>query len=318
MTNFNKKKFKTIKRKIRYFFLYYILKFILKTAKYMPECIVYKFCECGALLFFYSSKKMREITLNNLNKAFGEKPDNFNIAKNTFLNIGRNTAEMAMWGKYNKKKLLQCISIKGIEHLTNALEKNKGVMILTAHCGNWEFVNAYFFARGYTGKILARRMHDERIEKLLKEMREFTGSEIIDRDSFSRDIFKTLKANGMIGMLADQDIKNLKSVFVNFFGHPAYTPVSPVMIALTSGCAVLPTFISRDEKCKYKHKMIIHPELEFIKNRKDPEAIIKNTQLWSDCVENHIRKYPDQWVWFHRRWKTTPEKLKEREKESAE
>jgi len=311
----NKKLLKSIKRKIRYFFLYYILKVTLAVAKYIPEIFMYKFCELAGLAFFYISKNTRQTVIDNLNKAFGEKPDNIQLARDVFLNTARNAAEMAMWKKYDRKKLLEMVSVEGLEHIDKALKKGRGAIMLSAHCGNWELVPASFAAHDITGTVIGRKMKDERIDRLIKQMRESKGYKIIDRDSSMRELLRVLKNNGLIGILADQDIKSIKGVFVNFFGHPAYTPVAPVVIALASKCAVLPTFIARDKNNKYKHKMIIHPELEFCLDKKDQDTIIRNTQLWSDCVENHIRQYPGQWVWFHKRWKTTPEQIKHKEKE---
>ena len=132
----------------------------------------------------------------------------------------------------------------------------------------------------------------------------------MDRTESPRTLFKVLKNNKLIGILADQDIRKVNGVFVNFFGMPAYTPTAPVQLALGAKCPILPSVMIRDENNKYYHHLIISPPIDLINDRKNPDAIVENTQRWTNILEKHIRKYPDQWVWMHKRWKTTPEKLK--------
>jgi KDO2-lipid IV(A) lauroyltransferase len=124
---------------------------------------------------------------------------------------------------------------------------------------------------------------------------------VIYRDESPRKMLKTLKKNWIVGIVADQDVDSVDGVFVNFFGHQAYTPSGPVALARASGAVLLPVFIIREGD---GHTIAIDEPIE-LRDTDDKEAdLIYNTQKWSNVVESYIRKYPDQWVWMHRRWKT--------------
>ena len=205
--------------------------------------------------------------------------------------------------------------VTGFDVLDKTFEAGRGGIILTAHCGNFELISAVVTQNGYAGTVIARAFHDEKLNNLLNDLRKSKGCGVLDRSESPKKILNILKKNELIGILADQDIRKINGVFVNFFGMPAYTPTAPVQLALIAKCPILPTFIYRDPKNKYYHHLIINPPMELTGDRKDPNTIVENTQKWSTIVENHIRKYPDQWVWMHKRWKTTPEKLKRKNNE---
>ncbi|MDX9701766.1 MAG: lysophospholipid acyltransferase family protein [Candidatus Auribacterota bacterium] len=308
-----KKKFKHLRRTIQYGCLYYLLRILQKLANYMPESLVFFACELLALTCFYLFARERRKTINNLNKAFSseKKPEEiFAIARGTFVNLGRNFAELLRWDSLTDDELKKRITCSNIEYAWDILKQNKGAVVLTCHSGNFELIPPYFAARGHCGAIIARAFHDSRINDLLVELRKSKGCKVIDRDDSPRSIFASLRENRLLGILADQDIRKLDGVFVDFFGHSAYTPIAPVIIAQTAGCPLLPMIITRDPLCKYRHHIKVYPPIELVGSKKDRNALVVNTQKWSKLVEDHIRAYPDQWVWMHNRWKTTPEKLK--------
>ncbi len=265
---------------------------------------------------FFLGKREREKTICHLKKAFGETftPDQIYLtAKNTFLNLGRNAAELFLWETYTPQKLRERIDVEGFEHVYAGLKQGKGVLIVTGHCGNWELMPAFVVVEsGCEGSVIVRTDRGNRLNDLINSMRLSKGFGVIDRDESPRKILRQLRSNKIIGILPDQDIKRLDGVFVDFFGYPAYTPTAPVVIALASGCALVPAVIIRDRNCKMRHKLVFYPPIELNTNRKDKTALVLNTQKWTTILENHIRQYPDQWVWMHKRWKTTPESLKGR------
>lgn len=308
-----KKNLKKIKRTIRYTILYFLIICIKKILLFFPDSWIFFFCESCARCFFHLVKRERVKTISHLEKAFGKtlsKDAIYSLAKNTFVNLGRNAAELLLWDTFSHQKLKDTIIAEGMEYLHEGLSKGKGVLIVTGHCGNWELIPAYLAAVGFEGSVIARNFHDDRINTLINSMRSTKGYGVIDRDDAPRKILKELHSNKLLGILADQDIKKLDSVFVTFFGHQAYTPTAPVLIALTAHCPLVPGFIIRDTNDKYKHKLIFHPPVTLVDNKKDPETITSNTQKWACVVEEHIRQYPDQWVWMHNRWKTTPEDIR--------
>ena len=122
-----------------------------------------------------------------------------------------------------------------------------------------------------------------------------------------KKILKILRRNEMLGILADQDMDSVDGVFVDFFGQPAYTPKAPVAIALASKAPLVPCFMIREEK---GHRLIIEDPVELEEKGSREETIAFNTEKWSKIIESCIKRYPEQWVWMHRRWKTKPPGIK--------
>jgi len=288
-----------------------------KIAIFLPESFVFFVCEKISFCCYILIKKEREKVILHLTQAFPDKYSGKEIkelAKNVFINLGRNIAELFLIKTFDKTKLGERISCEGKEIIDENLKKGKGIVLLGNHTGNWELITPYLSTFSVGGAVIAKSLKDKALDNLLTRLRTLENCDVIDRDSNPRKILKILRENRLLGILVDQDIKNLESVFVNFFGQPAYTSVAPVKIAKTANSPLVPIFIARDPQNKYRHKMTVCPAIHIDKKNKDPQMIIEKTQEWTTLLEKHIRKYPDQWVWMHKRWKTTPEKLKRREK----
>lgn len=306
---------KKVRRKITYSTLYFLAILMEKIAIFLPEPFVFFVCEKISFCCYVLLKKEREKVIRHLTQAFSDEYSEKEIkelAKKVFINLGRNIAELFLIKTFDKTKMEKRISCEGKEIIDENLKKGKGVIVLGSHTGNWELTSPYFSVFSVGGGAIAKSLKDRALNNLLTRLRTHEKCEVIDRDSSPKRIFKILKENKLIGILADQDIKNVEGVFVNFFGLPAYTPVAPVKIARAAGCVLVPAFLVRDPQNKYRHKIIVHPAIHIDKKNKDPQMIIEKTQEWTTLLEKHIRKYPDQWVWMHKRWKTTPEKLKKR------
>ena len=112
-----------------------------------------------------------------------------------------------------------------------------------------------------------------------------------------------MRENGALAILADQDVPRLDGVFVDFFGLPAHTPTGPVALARASGAGIVPFLITWKGR---RHHLHVLPEVELVKTRDRRSDVIENTRAWSPVIEGFIRRYPEQWVWFHRRWRTRP------------
>ena len=124
---------------------------------------------------------------------------------------------------------------------------------------------------------------------------------VIYRDESPRKILKVLKENRIVGIVADQDVESVEGVFVDFFGHPAYTPAGPAALARASGASLIPVLIMRENG---KHSLVVEKPIELADTGDKEKDLVENTRRWSSVIESYIRKYPEQWVWLHRRWKT--------------
>jgi KDO2-lipid IV(A) lauroyltransferase len=183
------------------------------------------------------------------------------------------------------------------------LERKKGILALSAHCGNWEMLAAGV-AKHFPLNVIARKIYIEELNDMLVKYRNMKNVKVILRSekSSARKMIKALKDNEIIAMLIDQDT-SVQSVFVDFFGMPASTPLGLASIALKVGT---PVVLAVDKRLPGgKHKFIISDEILPPQSCGDFDADVKNfTAKLTKCLEDFIRENPEQWVWFHERWKT--------------
>ena len=293
-----------MKFKIRRYLLYYLARaaaffvFLLpfKAGLYVAEKLGY--------LAYYILGKYRNIALANLKMALGaEKTDSELkiIARNLFGNLAKNGFELIQFPKINKKNIDSFVTLRNKEVLEEAYKKGRGVIILTAHFGSWELMAATLRLKGYPGVTVGRRIYFDKYDKWLNDLRKIHDVHVVYRDESPRKILKILKDNWIVGIVADQDVDAVDGVFVDFFGKKAYTPVGPVLIAKISGAVIVPTFIIREGA---HHTLAFEQPVELIDTGDKEKDAAVNTQRWSNIVESYIRRYPDQWVWIHKRWKT--------------
>ncbi len=246
---------------------------------------------------------VRRPTLDHLAYAFGgslSEADRRRIARGVFDNLGQSVVEWLKLPQWSAKDLQALVVSDGVEHLRQALAKGRGAIMLTAHFGNWEMISPYLRSLGFEGGVLARRLRYAEYESFLISMRGAKGVPTFARGSL-KEVAKVLRANQIIGVLPDQDMDSLDGVFVNFFGRPAYTPVGPAALSVMTGAPILPCFLIREGA---KFQLVIEPPVAISQTTDRARTLQELTQAWSAIVESYIRRYPDQWVWMHRRWKT--------------
>jgi KDO2-lipid IV(A) lauroyltransferase len=195
------------------------------------------------------------------------------------------------------------VTFSGRQNIDNALKRGKGVIILTAHFGNWEFLAAALILSGYDLSYITRPIRSRQLDVLLNQIRESVGGKPIPREAL-KGTLKCLRRNGLLGILSDIDTK-VEGVFVDFFGRLAFTPRGPVSLALRTGAALVPTFIIRQKDDRHR---VVAEEMLGLEITGDQEEDIRiNTARFTKVIESYIRRYPEQWIWFHQRWKTQPD-----------
>lgn len=250
-------------------------------------------------------RSQRRLTLDHLRTAFGgslSTPARKRVARGVFVNLGQSMVEWLLLPTLSPAALQQLITSEGVEHLRQALAKGNGAIIVTAHFGNWELIPLYLRSLGFEGGVLARRLRYPEYESFLINLRGSRGVPTYARGSI-KEVAKVLRANQIIGMLPDQDMDSLEGVFVDFFGSPAYTPIGPAALSIMTGAPIVPCFIVREGA---RFRLVVEPPVQAAPELDRTQAMTTLTQAWSRVVESYIRRYPDQWVWMHRRWKTRP------------
>jgi KDO2-lipid IV(A) lauroyltransferase len=256
------------------------------------------------ILIYYLSRRLKRTIRKNLSIAFGDsrpKDEVERLVKRIIIMQIKNAgvvvreANVLKPGDYNQP------TVTGAEHAENAFRKGQGVIFLTAHIGPFESIAQELSIRGYRPYIVGTRMKDPKLDKLLTDNRTKFGAVAIERGKETYRIIKNIMSGGTAAMLIDQDT-NVKSVFVDFFGVPCSTPIGPSLIALRTGAAIVPVFTHLDKN--QDQQINFYPEVEVEKSGDEAKDILVLTQTLTSIIESEIRKFPDQWVWMHRRWKT--------------
>ena len=175
---------------------------------------------------------------------------------------------------------------------------------MSAHLGNWEILGATCTALGYRISIVGRRMYYYKFEELLHGARRAAGVRVVDRDE-PKAMLRTLRNGHFLGIMGDIDAVKVGSVYVEFFGRLALTPTGPVALALRMDVPLVPAFIVRNERGG--HTVLIDEPLRLIRTGDMQKDLLVNTMRAAKAIERVIRRYPDQWTWFHRRWQHQPE-----------
>jgi KDO2-lipid IV(A) lauroyltransferase len=241
--------------------------------------------------------RLHRIALKNLTMAGYPNPDQ--IADGVFLSIARLLATFARLPRLTPQNISELIRYDGLENFQTALAKGRGVLVATAHLGNWElsaFSHAWMTA---PMNIVVRPLDNPRIDTLVERYRALSGNHIIEKKDAARGILKALKSGQAVGILIDQNTTLDQGVFIDFFGTKACAGTAFAKLAHHSGAAVVAGFAlwSHEEQ---RYILRFYPEIEM---SGDVQA---DTQRIHSQLESVIRQYPDQWLWIHRRWKTRP------------
>ena len=259
-------------------------------------------------LFYWLHRRWRQVAMINLRLAFPELSDakRQRILQGAFRQWGWLLAEFARFPRYNARSIEEVIVYDGLENYQQAAARGKGVLCLTAHLGAWELSSFSHSLHGYPMAYLNRPLDNPWVDALVNRYRCLGGNRAIDRRAAARAMFEHLSAGGAVGILMDQNVlEGDGNVFVDFFGVPASTTAGLARIALRTEAAVVPGFVLWDQK-KGKYRLRFDPPLELGRSGDPDRDIVENTARFTKVIEDYVRRYPEQWLWIHRRWSTRP------------
>jgi len=190
--------------------------------------------------------------------------------------------------------------VEGLEDALKVLEKKKGALLLLSHFGNWELMGLMSKVIGNPIMVIAKPMKNKRVDRLITEIREKAGLEIIPSKNASRRVIQALSQNRVVGILIDQRAKRNEGVWADFFGRKAPTTPGLALLAIKTKAPVLQVFMIRDGY--RQHHLFIKEPLKLVNTGNIRKDIEVNTQIFNHALESIIRQYPDQWFWVHRRW----------------
>jgi KDO2-lipid IV(A) lauroyltransferase len=270
------------------------------------------------LAVYYLHPRLRAVGLRNLALAFPSMPlaERRRIVRGEFISLGRQLAEFCLFPRYTRENVCNIVVYEGLENYTRAMARGKGVLFLTAHLGAWELSAFTHSLQGHPLWIVMRPLDNPFLNRLVERYRTMHGNRTVGKDDFVRGLLAAMRAGEAVGILMDTNMTPPQGVFVDFFGVPACTASGLARIALRTDAAVVPGFTIWDEKSQ-KYILRFDPALDLIRTAADPSLgdrtqadqadIVANTALFTRVIEDYIRRYPDQWLWGHRRWKTRPE-----------
>jgi KDO2-lipid IV(A) lauroyltransferase len=251
--------------------------------------------------------RLRQVGMRNLALAFPEKSeaDRARILRGEFASLGRQLAEVCHFPKYTRENVEQVVVYDGLENYERAHARGKGVLFLTAHFGGWELSAFTHSLHGHWMHVVSRAMDNVYLDRLIQRYRTMHGNQSVDKDDFVRGLLAAMKAGEVVGILMDTNMTPPQGIFVDFFGIPACTASGLARIALRTDAAVVPTFTIWDAELG-KYRLRFDPAVELVRTGELEADIKANTQRFTSIIEDYVRKYPEQWLWVHRRWKTRP------------
>jgi KDO2-lipid IV(A) lauroyltransferase len=206
--------------------------------------------------------------------------------------------------RLNEKNMDQYVFFENEDHYLNALKKGKGILALTGHFGNWEFTAAAVSLKFGPLAMVARPVDSKAADLVINDIRTRFGSEVIPKQRGMRKILYALRRNLTVGVLLDQNVDWYEGVFVNFLGRQACTNKGLALLALKTGSPVVPIFSARQRDGRYC--IMFGEEIQLKRTGDKTRDVEENTAVFTSIIEKYIRMYPEQWFWFHRRWKTRP------------
>jgi KDO2-lipid IV(A) lauroyltransferase len=193
-----------------------------------------------------------------------------------------------------------------LEHDLAARDKGRGVLVLTGHLGAWELSSFYHSLMGYPMSLVIRRLDNPLVDGFVNGIRSMHGNRVIHKDDFARGLLTAMHRGETVGILMDTNMTPPQGVFVPYFGVEACTATAMARVALKTNAAVLPGFLVW-EAAEGRYVLRFGQELELVRTGDAETDIVANTALFTATIEAYVRRYPEQWLWVHRRWKTRPE-----------
>jgi KDO2-lipid IV(A) lauroyltransferase len=252
--------------------------------------------------------RLRRVGMHNLAIAFPEKSPHQRrqILRKLFTGLGRQLAEFCHFPSYTRENVARVAVHDGMENYEAARARGKGVLFLTGHFGGWELGSFVHSIVGYPMQIVVRELDNPHVNHLVTRYRCLQGNSVVDKDEFARGLLAAMRNGETVGILMDTNMTPPQGVFVDFFGVPACTASGLARVALKTGAAVVPGFTLWDPQLG-KYRVQLLPALELICTGDYESDVVANTQLFTNVIERFARRYPEQWLWVHRRWKTRPE-----------
>lgn len=258
----------------------------------------------GAGAFFrFLAGRRRALAERNLSRAFPEKSpaDIAELSRRVFAHFGGVAAELLWSLDETQPELLSRVAIEGEEEARRAMAAGRGLFFLTAHLGNWEVGAVVTASLGLPLTVVVRPLDNPLLEERLRSFRERSGNRVLPKADAAREILRTLRRGGAIGILTDQHAHPPDAVVSTFFGRPASTTTSLARLADRTEALILPTFALRTAPGRYR--LVFGDALDVRTLSPDERTTEALTARVNAICEEMVRRHPEQWLWLHNRWR---------------
>ncbi len=257
---------------------------------------------------YHLHRRLRWVGLRNLEMAYPQMSprERRRILRGVFLSLARQLAEFCQFPHYRRENVSKVAIYEGFENFDSAQRRGKGVLFLTAHLGGWEVGSFVHSIHGHKLNIVVRPLDNPYLDRLVERYRTLHGNSTFSKQDFARGLISAMRGGETVGLLMDQNMTPPAGVFVDFFGIKACTASGIARVALRTEASVVPAFTIWDATLR-KYRIMFAPPLVLERTGDDERDTVSATQLFTSVIEEYVRKYPDQWLWVHRRWKTRPE-----------
>ncbi|MCP4681364.1 MAG: hypothetical protein GY864_03425 [Desulfobacterales bacterium] len=271
---------------------------------YIPKKTIVNIAKLLGILAYFLDRRHRRIVKRNLKFTHPEWSEDHiqKFSRLIFQNMGTTFLEICQMTCFSKEEILNGVQIRGEEFITNALKTHKGIIFISGHLGNWEMV-PLFFSCYFQMPIasVARQLQGKTLNRLINSLRTRFGNIILDKKGALPKMVRLLKQGGLLGILIDQGTTRPEGVEISFFDHTVTATPAPALLARRYNCRVVPMFCVRE--ADHRLTLVIEPPLVLQKTKDTSADLQANTQIMNHAVEKVIKRYPDQWLWFHKRWK---------------
>lgn len=269
----------------------------------LPLRVAQRFGRALGTLAWHVARRERKKALAHLSIAFPDWSDaqRRTTAKKMFEHLGMCVFELVWLPNLDQQKRLELTEIEGLDRVLELIDSGRGVVVFTAHCGNWEWLSYVTGMAGRPVSVLQRERDQPEMNRFITELRAKGGVRTIDRGSTAsaREMIQAIKRGGILAFVLDQNIRT-ESVKVPFFGHPALTPIGPAKLAMRTNAMAVTAVIERLPDGRHRARF-----LEPFECSRDGDAVALTARITRD-IEEQIRRVPEQWVWMHDRWRDRP------------
>jgi KDO2-lipid IV(A) lauroyltransferase len=292
---------------VRHWFEYVPAWFVVKTLGHLPRSWALAVGEGMGLLAYYLRGRWRKVGHRNLTLVFPTLTprERRSLLKRSFRNLGRLLGEFSQFPRLTHETIRALVAYEGLEHYERARAQGRGVLILTAHFGAWELSAFAHALYGYPMAVLVRPLDNPRLDRFIETYRTLSGNRLIPKREAARHILRALRKGETIGILMDTNTQPHEGLFCDFFGQPACTSPLIARLALRTGAPVIPGFLIWDER-RRMHILHFDPPVPLIRTGDRERDAQLNTEHFNRILESFIRRYPDHWLWIHKRWHTRP------------